>query len=77
MCSSRICDDARRADGYRFRVSNAADNTELAELLTLDAEATFNSLPSGTKVNVAVTARNTTGESQESDPPVVEAVRTE
>jgi len=46
-------------------------------LLTLDAEATFNSLPSGTKVNVAVTARNTTGESQESDPPVVEAVRTE
>jgi len=68
------CDDARRADGYRFMVTNAADNTELAELLTTDAEATFNGLPSGTKVNVTVTARNTTGESQESDPPVVVVV---
>jgi hypothetical protein len=68
------CDDARRADGYRFTVLNAADNTELAELLTLDAEATFTGLPSGVKVDVSVTARNTTGESQESDPPVVVVV---
>jgi hypothetical protein len=64
------CDDARRADGYRFTVTNAADNTELAELLTQDAEATFDTLASGTKVNVVVTARNTTGESQASAPPV-------
>jgi len=60
------CDDARRADGYRFMVTNAADNSELAELLTQDAEATFDSLISGTKVNVVVTARNATGESQPS-----------
>ena len=58
------CDDARRADGYRFTVTNAADNSELAELLTQDAEATFDSLTTGAKVNVIVTARNATGESQ-------------
>jgi hypothetical protein len=61
------CDDARRADGYRFTVNNAADNSTLAEQLTQDAEATFNGLPSGAKVNVIVTARNATGESQPCD----------
>ena len=60
------CDDARRANGYRFTVTNVADGTELAELLTQDAEATFDSLPAGAKVNVVVTARNVTGESQPS-----------
>src|ERR1017187_5062884 len=60
------CDDARRANGCRFTVTNAADNSELAELLTQDAEATFDSLPAGAKVNVVVTARNVTGESQPS-----------
>ena len=60
------CDDARRANGYRFTVTNVADGTELAELLTQDAEATFDSLPAGAKVNVVVTARNATGESQPS-----------
>jgi hypothetical protein len=58
------CDDARRANGYRFTVTNAADNSEVAEQLTQDAEATFDSLPAGAKVNVVVTARNATGESQ-------------
>jgi hypothetical protein len=61
------CDDARRASGYRFTVTNAADGTELAEQLTQDAEATFDSLPAGANVNVAVTARNATGESQPCD----------
>jgi hypothetical protein len=60
------CDDARRADGYRFTVTNAADNSELAEDLTQDAEDTFSNLTSGAKVNVVVTARNATGESQPS-----------
>ena len=64
------CDYPRRADGFRFIARNEAGDTMLAELLTLDAEATFTGLPSGTKVNVTVTARNATGESQESDPPV-------
>ncbi len=68
------CDYPRRADGFRFIARNEAGDTVLAELLTLDAEATFNGLPSGVKVNLTVTARNTTGESQESAPPVVVVV---
>ena len=68
------CDDARRADGYRFIVRNAADGSDIAELLTTDPEATFTGLVSGTKVSVTVTARNSTGESQESAPPVVVVV---
>jgi len=55
---------ARRADGYRFTVTNAADNSQLAGDLTQDAEDTIGNLPSGTKVNVVATARNATGESQ-------------
>lgn len=62
------CDDARRADGYRFTVTNAADNSQLASDLTQDAEDTLGNLPSGAKVNVVVTARNATGESQPCDP---------
>jgi hypothetical protein len=58
------CDDVRRADGYRFTVTHAADNSELAADLTQDAEDTFDNLTSGAKVNVVVTARNATGESQ-------------
>lgn len=58
------CDDARRADGYRFTVTNAADNSALAEDLTQDAEDTFGNLTSGANVKIVVTARNATGESQ-------------
>jgi len=43
-------------------------------LLTTDPEATITGLVSGTKVSATVTARNSTGESQESDPPVVVVV---
>jgi hypothetical protein len=68
------CDDARGADGYRFMALNPVDNSVLAQVLTQDAEATFDTLTSGAKVNMAVTARNATGESQESDPPVVVVV---
>ncbi|HUB86448.1 MAG TPA: fibronectin type III domain-containing protein [Verrucomicrobiae bacterium] len=60
------CDDARRADGYRFTVSNAADNSQLAQDLTQDAEDTLSQLPSGAQVKVTVSARNATGESQPS-----------
>jgi hypothetical protein len=66
------CDDARGADGYRFQALNPADATVvLAQVLTQDAEATFDTLASGTKVNLVVSARNTTGESQASAPPVL------
>jgi hypothetical protein len=45
-------------------VSNADDDSELAQDLAQDAEDTFNNLTSGTTVKVTVTARNRTGESQ-------------
>ncbi len=61
------CEDARRANGYRFTVLNATDNSVVAELLTQDAEATFSNLPAGANVKVIVTARNATGESQPCD----------
>ena len=61
-------DNSRRADGYRFTVTNAADGTVISQRLTQDAEATFDDLTSGTKVNLTVTARNATGESQPSAP---------
>jgi len=61
------CDDARRADGYRFTALDAANNSELAELLTQDAEATFQNLPAGKNLKVVVSARNATGESQPCD----------
>jgi hypothetical protein len=66
--------DSRRADGFRFIIRNAAGDTILAELLTTDPEATITGLVSGTKVSATVTARNSTGESQESAPPVVVVV---
>ena len=66
--------DSRRADGFRFIVRNAADGSDITELLTTDPEATITGLVSGTKVSATVTARNSTGESQESDPPVVVVV---
>jgi len=68
------CGDSRRADGFRFIIRNAAGDTILAELLTTDPEATITGLVSGTKVSATVTARNSTGESQESAPPVVVVV---
>lgn len=61
-------DDARRADGYRVTVSDAATGAELTEQLTQDAEVSIGNLSAGAKVNVAVSARNATGESQPTDP---------
>ena len=54
------CDTARRADGYRFRVKNAA-GTQLAEKLSNDSEAVLPGLPVGANVTVTVSARNTAG----------------
>jgi hypothetical protein len=65
------CDDARGADGYRFTVTNPADGTVISQQLTQDAEATFDELTSGTTVNLTVTARNQTGESQPCAPVTV------
>ncbi len=59
-------DDARRADGYRALVTNAAGGASLAEVLTQDAEVSIANLPPGATVNISVSARNTTGESQPS-----------
>ena len=61
-------DDARRADGYRVRVTNAAGGATLAEILTQDSEVVIPNLPAGATVNLIVTARNATGESQPTPP---------
>ena len=63
-------DDARRVDGYRAVLANAADGTVVSQQLTQDAEATFDNVPAGVTLNATVSARNTTGESQPSAPPV-------
>jgi hypothetical protein len=60
------CDDARRADGYRFLVTNAAGGAKLSEQLTQDPEVSIGNLPPGATVNIVVSARNATGESQPS-----------
>jgi hypothetical protein len=61
-------DDARRADGYRVRVTNAAGGGQLAEELTQDAEVVIANLPAGANVSITVSARNATGESQPTAP---------
>ena len=62
------CDTARRADGYRFRVKNAA-GAQIAEKLSNEPEAVITGLPPGANVTVTVTGRNTAGgESAASDP---------
>ena len=63
------CDDARRGDGYRFVITNAATGAKVAEKLSDEPEAVFTDLPAGANVNVTVSARNTAGgESQPSAP---------
>ena len=59
-------DDARRATGYRARVTNVAGGAELANVLTQDSEVVIPNLPIGANVNITVSARNATGESQPS-----------
>jgi hypothetical protein len=62
------CDDARRADKYRFVVSDAA-GTKLAEKLAEESEAMFTGLTPGAAVKVTVTGYKTGGaESQPSAP---------
>lgn len=61
-------DDARRAEGYRVKVTNAAGGAQLVMELTQDSELAINNLPAGATVNIVVSARNTTGESQPTPP---------
>lgn len=65
------CDDARRADSYRFVIKNAAGTTVLAEKLSDEPEAMFNGLTAGANVSITVSAKNATGESQPSAPVTV------
>jgi hypothetical protein len=58
------CDDSRRADGYRFVVTNSVGGAKLAEQLTQDPEVSIGNLPPGATVNIVASARNATGESQ-------------
>lgn len=63
------CDDARRADSYRFKLVDPADPKKvIAEVLVHEPEAMFEHLTTGTTVNVVASAHNATGESQACDP---------
>jgi hypothetical protein len=55
-------DDARRADAYRLRATDA-EGKVLAEAQPQDSEATLSGLPVGVTVTLTATARNATGES--------------
>ena len=57
-------DDARRAEGYRVVLTDAANGSALAEKLVSDSEAVFTDLTAGSSVQIRVTARNDAGESQ-------------
>jgi len=54
------CDDARRADKYRFVVADNA-GTKLAEKLAEESEAMFTGLTAGATVKVTVTGFKTGG----------------
>ena len=59
-------DDARRADSYRLRATDA-EGAVLAEAFPQDSEATLTGLPSGSTVSLSVIAHNTTGDSPVSE----------
>lgn len=61
-------DDARRAEGYRVKITNPATNAQVAMELTQDSEVTITNLPAGVTVNIVVSARNAAGESQPTPP---------
>lgn len=63
-------DDARRADSYRFRAMNKADNKEIANEIVSDSQISFvlAKAAAGAVVVLTVTGRNSAGESPASDP---------
>jgi hypothetical protein len=62
------CDDARRAETYRFQIVQAGNGSHVAEKLVKESEATFAGLPLGVALRVTVRAGNAAGESQPSGP---------
>lgn len=64
-------DDARRAEKYRVRLSNAGSGAEVAARLVAESEAMLSDLPLGTALKIEVTALNDAGESQPSEPVTV------
>jgi len=67
-------DDARRAEGYRVTLLNAATNDPVDSRLTTDSEATFTGLPAGISVKITITARLTNGAESPASPPLTAAV---
>lgn len=63
-------DDARRADSYRFRAVNKADNKEIANEIVSDSQITLalTKAAVGAVVVLTVTGRNAAGESPASEP---------
>lgn len=56
-------DDAKNADSYRVRVldTGVTPPKEIAQKIVDESEATFTGIPSGTHVQIIVTARNDSG----------------
>lgn len=62
-------DDARRADGYRFRAVTKADGKEVANELITDSQISLTlTATTGAVVVLTVTGRNSAGESPASEP---------
>ncbi|MEN9576855.1 MAG: hypothetical protein RL514_4710 [Verrucomicrobiota bacterium] len=59
-------DDARRADNYRLRAVVKATGVQVFNEIVQDSDGiiTLPALPAGTELDITVTARNATGESQ-------------
>lgn len=59
-------DDARRADNYRLRAVVKATGVQVFNEIVTDSQGiiTLPNLPAGTELDLTVTARNATGESQ-------------
>ncbi len=59
-------DDARRADNYRLRAVVKATGQQVFNEIVTDSQGiiTLPDLPAGTELDITVTARNATGESQ-------------
>ncbi len=67
------CDTARRADGNRFVIKNAA-GVKIAEKLSNEPEAVITGLPAGANVTITVSGRNTAGGESAASAPIAAVV---
>jgi hypothetical protein len=68
------CDTARRADSYRFTVTNAVGGAKITAQISAEPELVVSGLPAPANVNVTVSARNTAGGESANSAPVAASV---